>query len=57
MAKSSTPKGAKKRVKVKDLPKKEKKLSPDELKKVKGGLSMEDKIMLSKGINPVQHSE
>jgi hypothetical protein len=55
MAKKAT--SAQKRVRVKDLPKKEKKLSPDELKKVKGGLSMEDKIMLSKGINPVQHSE
>ena len=31
-------KSAKKRVKVKDLPKKEKKLGKDELKKVKGGL-------------------
>ena len=32
-------KSAKKRTQVKDLPKKEKKLSRDELKKVKGGTS------------------
>lgn len=50
-------KSAQQRIKVKGLAKKEEELSPDELKKVKGGLSMEDKILLSKGINPVQHSE
>ncbi|MBC7909923.1 MAG: hypothetical protein H7Y30_05455 [Pyrinomonadaceae bacterium] len=38
MPKSSTTKSAKKRTQVKDLPKKEKKLSAGEMKKVKGGL-------------------
>ena len=51
-------KSAQQRVKVKNLPKKEKKLSKDELKKVKGGAhSQGGLITSSKGINPVQHSE
>ncbi|HEU0143936.1 MAG TPA: hypothetical protein VFQ47_04050 [Nitrososphaera sp.] len=43
---------------VKDSPEKEKKLTKEEQKRVKGGAhSREGRITPSKGINPVQHSE
>lgn len=38
----------KQRAQVKDLPRKEKKLSPEDLKKVKGGTALEDSLSLKR---------